>query len=344
MERSAAPPRESGVLVQAVDAGTGAALSDDRLTVRYLVRSPITLDATAVDRVPASEPYRLAHEVSADSLVVEVRLEAPSYHRVDTVFSVPRGATAGPFTVRMARDLGRQAGRARPSSPPPAAQGGRRPSDQGASPTPAGGGASESAGPTDGIDRTALNAGNRAFRREDWSAAKAAYLRMEPPSDRTGAYAREYQEALVRRGISHIRLGEWGGAMEVLEEAVSFDFAGSRAYLLLGESQCTVGLVEAGRQTLGRISGLDAVPDGERPEALAMAEYHRALCSQRTFEDAEGALELLRAGSRTINEFESFLERGEPLAPSSPRVDSAVTDARARIEAIQTRLREVGGR
>ena len=78
-------PEPSEVVLQAVDAGTGAALTDGQLTVRYLVRSPITLDASAVDQVSSSEPYRIAHAVAEDSLVVELRLEARSYHRLDTV-------------------------------------------------------------------------------------------------------------------------------------------------------------------------------------------------------------------------------------------------------------------
>ena len=97
------------MVLQAVDAGTGGGLSNDRLQVRYLVRAPITLDSSAVEEIPATEPYRIEHEIAEDSLVVEVRLEAPSYHRVDTVLAVARGSSAGPFTIRMTRQLGRQA-------------------------------------------------------------------------------------------------------------------------------------------------------------------------------------------------------------------------------------------
>ena len=100
-------PEQSEVIVQAVDAGTGGALTDEQLTVRYLVRAPITLDASAVEQISASEPYRIAHAVSEDNLVVELRLEAESYHRLDTVLTVPRGASAGPYTVRMTRRLER---------------------------------------------------------------------------------------------------------------------------------------------------------------------------------------------------------------------------------------------
>ena len=100
-------PEASEIVLQAVDAGTGAALSDDRMTVRYLVRSPITLDASAKERVLSAEPYRIEHLVAEDQMVVELRLEASSYHRLDTVLSVVRGSSAGPFTIRMVRRLDR---------------------------------------------------------------------------------------------------------------------------------------------------------------------------------------------------------------------------------------------
>ena len=65
-------PEVSEIILQAVDAGTGAALSDDRLTIRYLVRSPITLDASATEQVSSGEPYRIEHPVAEDRMVVEV--------------------------------------------------------------------------------------------------------------------------------------------------------------------------------------------------------------------------------------------------------------------------------
>jgi len=47
----------------------------------------ITLDAAGLERVSSLEPYRVEESVAEDSLVVEVRLEAASYHRLDTVLA-----------------------------------------------------------------------------------------------------------------------------------------------------------------------------------------------------------------------------------------------------------------
>ena len=96
-------PEAAAILVQAVDAGTGAALSDAEMTVRYLVRSPITLDASSVVQVTSLEPYEIRHVIQEDTLVLEMRLEATSYHRLDTVLAVPKGTTAGPLTMRLSR-------------------------------------------------------------------------------------------------------------------------------------------------------------------------------------------------------------------------------------------------
>ena len=100
-------PESSEILLQAVDAGTGGALADAQLTVRHLVRFPVTLDESAVESVPVGEPYSISHPISWDSLVVEVRLEAASYHRLDTVLAVARGGTTGATTLRMTRRLTR---------------------------------------------------------------------------------------------------------------------------------------------------------------------------------------------------------------------------------------------
>lgn len=329
-EASAGPPEESAVVLQAVDAGTGGALSNDRLTVRYLVRSPITLDASAVEEISATEPYRIEHEVGEDSLVVEVRLEAPAYHRVDTVLAVARGGSSGPFTIRMTRRLGRQAGgETRPSRTSDEA----RPTPSRPEPSPSGAEA-----PGGGTDRPAMRAGDRAFDRGDWSSARAAYQRMESPDGTSGAYAREYQAALVRKGISHINLGEWGSAMETLEEAVTFDSVNPTAYLRLGQAQCAVGMIEVGHQTLAELRRLPSVPS----HALALARYQDALCAQREFESAEGTMARLQTGSQAIQELEAFIEEAEALSPVPAEVDSALTDARARIEEIRGELRGAG--
>lgn len=108
-EPLAGPPRTSALRFQAVDAGTGAALVDPRVTVRYLVRTPITVDASAVEEIAATDAYEITQAVGSDSLVVEVRLEAPSYLRLDTALAVARGASVGPLTLRMTRRLERAA-------------------------------------------------------------------------------------------------------------------------------------------------------------------------------------------------------------------------------------------
>ena len=314
-------PEPSELVLQAVDAGTGGALSDDRMTVRYLVRSPITLDASASEQVPSAEPYRIGHPVAEDLLVVEVRLEAPSYHRLDTVLSVTRGASAGPLTIRMARRFDRVAvGRREPTTRP--------------SPTPT--------DPDAGIDRTALRAGNRAFRSGDWAAAAAAYARMEKPERNSGTYADEYTLALVNRGVSHINLGEWGGALEALEEAVRLDSAGPSAFLRLTQAQCAVGRTDAGRATLNDL-GRRALPASEQASTLALTEYQRAMCSQHEFGQVESAIEVVRTGGRAIQEFNAFIELGEAVRPATAEVDTAVADARSRVERIRERMRRLRG-
>ncbi|MBT4186491.1 MAG: hypothetical protein HOE14_04695, partial [Gemmatimonadales bacterium] len=63
-------PESSALSFQAVDAGTGAALTDNRMTVRYLVRAPITLNVAAVETVLSGEPYELSHDIAEERLVV----------------------------------------------------------------------------------------------------------------------------------------------------------------------------------------------------------------------------------------------------------------------------------
>lgn len=115
------PPQASALSFQAVDVGTGSALVDPRMTVRWLVRTPITLDASAVEEVAATEPYEITRSVGSDSLVVEVRLEAPSYLRLDTALTVQRGGSVGPLTLRMTRRLDRAASNAGPTGARPGA-------------------------------------------------------------------------------------------------------------------------------------------------------------------------------------------------------------------------------
>ncbi len=322
------PAEQSEVVLQAVDAGTGAALTDGQLTVRYLVRAPITLDASAVDQVSASEPYRIAHAVAEDNLVVELRLEAQSYHRLDTVLTVARGASAGPYTVRMTRRLDRTAATGRPKP----AGGGRATSPSSAP--------SQPADPDAGIDRAALRAGNEAFQAGDWVAATSAYLNMVEPPRRTGVYARAYQQALVRQGVSHINLGEWAGALNALEEAVTFDSPGFNAYLTLGQAQGEVGRSDDGRQSLDRIEAASSsIPAGDRPVVLALVAYQRAVCGQGDFERAESALQRVQMGSLTIQAFEAFIEQTEALNPQPARLQQAAGNARRRIAEIRDRMR-----
>ena len=348
-DAQATDPQRSELALQAVDAGTGAVLTDGQLTVRYLVRTPITLDASAVDQVSASAPYRIAHAVVEDSLVVELRLEARSYHRLDTVLTVARGASAGPFTVRMTRRFDRVAatGEARPV----AGTGGARPAAGGVradTPPPADAQPSQPADPqpsqpTDpdvGIDRTALQAGKKAFQAGDWVAATRAYLNMVEPRRRTGTYAREYQRALVQLGVSHINLGEWAGALNALEEAVSFDSPGFNAYLTLGQAQCAVGRTEDGRRSLDQIDAMASTfPAGERPVVLAFVAYQRAVCSQRDFERAEGAMQRVQSGAATIQAYEAFIEQGEALNPVPTQLQQALRNARRRIADVRDRMR-----
>jgi hypothetical protein len=320
-----------------VDAGTGAALSDGEMTVRHLVRFPITLDEARVDRVPSTEPYSIQHAVAWDSLVVEVRLEATGYHRLDTVLKVARGGSVGPVTLRMARRLGGQPAQAqaRPGGVRPAQPGGAAP----AQPTPT----TQPADPGDGIDRTALRAGNQAFQQEDWAAATNAYMNMPSPPRGTGAYADEYAQAKVRQGRSHINLGEFGGALDALEEAATYPGAGYQGFLYLGQAQCTVGRFDEGRATLDRIATMEgSITAGDRPVAAALAAYQKAGCAQQEFNRAEEPRDILRLGAAAIRAYEEFQRAGTSLVGSSPDMAAAVEDSFERIEAIRTRMRGGG--
>ncbi len=330
-------PESSELVFQAVDAGTGSALRDARMTVRYLVRAPITLDASAVELVSSTEPYRIVHEVAEPDLVVEVRLEADSYHRVDTVLSVPRGESAGPFTIRMARRLGQAAesggAPTRPVDGRTAAAAQPEPT-QPVTTQPA-------APPTTGtVDRSALDAGNRAFAQDDWFAATTAYQRMPAPADPSSAYAQEYARAMVRRGVAHINRGEYGGALEALEAAVGFDDPGFEAYLRLGQAQCAVGRGEEGRgnfAALGR--DVNRMPPVERPFVSAMIEYHKGLCSEADFDRAEATMDRVRTGAAAIRGYEAFLELAGNVSPTSSELQAAIDDATQRIAAVRQRIR-----
>jgi hypothetical protein len=335
-----ADPENSEIVFQAVDAGTGAALTDPEMTVRYLVRAPITLDASAVERVSPTEPYRITHPVAHDSLVAEIRLEASSYHRLDTVFAVARGASAGPFTVRMARRLGRaaaaggrvgagdtrtQAAPSRTEAQPPAAQ-----------PEPV------AVDPDAGMDWTPLRAGDRAFQSGEWVRATTAYQHMQEPQTQSGSYAPAYQQARVRQGISHVNLNEWGSALDPLEDALTFPSPGHAAYLYLGVAQCVSGRMDAGRQNLAEVEGLRSTIDPrERSTVDALLAYHRAICSQGDFglyQRSEDAQQFTLSAARAVQEFNAFIELAEALRPMTPQMETAIQDARRRIEAVQNRM------
>ena len=323
-------PEAATLLVQAVDAGTGAALSDPDLTIRYLVRSPITLNASKVERVTPLEPYEIRHIIQEDALVVEMRLEAGSYHRLDTVLSVAKGSTAGPLTMRLSRRLD-LAARGQPEPEP-------EPAREAAPPLPAGGRGTlpdVSRGP----DRTALVSGNRAFERGSWLEATEAYARMALPADADSEYGREYQEALLRRGVAHMNRAEYGAALEVLESAAAYGTPGFQTFLRLAAAQCAVGRTEEGRGTLAQLErGLNRRTPNEQLLVDALIDYERGLCSHGEFDRSETTRERVRTGSAAIQELQAFIDFGERIEPVPPVVQAAIEDARGRIELIRRRM------
>lgn len=333
------PAEDSRLVFQAVDAGTGGALTNDRMTVRYLVRRPITLDATGVEQVSSTDPYRIAQPVAEDSLVVEVRLEAASYHRLDTVLAVARGDEAGPFTLRMARRLARAAGGGAPASGGGAPTGGGQPAVSGgaAAPpeAPAGGGAP--------MDRTALNAGNRAYQAGNWVQAVAAYEGLQLPQGASAADTRDYQQARIRQGIAHLNRSEYAAALDALEEAAGLAIPSGAANLRLAQAQCAVMRVDEGRRTLSNVERLAPQLDArERASALAMVQYVNALCGLGDLDRAQAALDKVRVGNRIIQELQSFVDRAATVSPPTEDLTAAVTDAQKQIDAIRARMRRGG--
>lgn len=342
LRTASGPPEASEIVFQAVDAGTGAALADDDLTVRYLVRAPITVDATATEAVPATEPYHIRHEVAEDSLVVEVRLEAPSYHTLDTVLAVPRGASAGPLTLRMARRLERTAAEAEPSPPEPQRP---APPSKPAETAPAKSAPRPSTPPPSSAsaERTAMEAGDQAFRAGRWRAAVDAYDEMTAPGDRSSAYAAAYEAALVRKGIANINLGAYGGAIEALREAVGMGLPDARAHLRLAQAECAVGRITEGKQTLEGIRTMGAsIPDRQKPLIRALAEYRTGVCTQGEIEKAPTTIGRVRVGSQAVREFQAFFQTAAGISPSPPELDAAVADAHRRVEQIRQKMRGGG--
>jgi hypothetical protein len=329
VEVAAPTPEPSEVVFQAVDAGTGAALLDSAMTVRYLVRSPITLDATAVERVASAEPHHISHEISEDRLVVEVRLEAPSYYRLDTVLSVARGGSTRPHTLPLSRRLERTAaagGPARPAAAPP-------------EPAPAPPRRASPGSPT-AAARATLQVGDRAFAAEDWVGAIEAYERLPEPRQSSGEYARLYQRALLRRGVAHINRGEFGNALEVLESATRSEAALPDAFLRLGQAQCAVGRAEEGRGTLAEVARTVGRLDGaESARVTALITYQRGVCRHGEFDRAETTRERIRTGSDAIKELEAFLLSAGEVAPRPAELETAVADAQRRIQLIREVVR-----
>ncbi len=91
------------------------------------------------------------------------------------------------------------------------------------------------------------------------------------------------------------------------------------------------------------MSELGARPVGERASVLALVEYQRAMCSQYDFGRAESAIDVVRSGGRAIQDFNTFIELGGAVLPSSTEVDAAVADARRRVEQIRERMRRLRG-
>ncbi|MDX1492564.1 MAG: hypothetical protein R3253_00715 [Longimicrobiales bacterium] len=305
------------LVLQVVDAGTGSILRDEEMTVRYLVREPIVFDVASVDRVSTSEPYQISHQVAHPNLVVEVRLEADSYHRLDTVLAVPKGATAGPLTMRMSPRLDRVA-ETPPVDPEPA------PSQPATTPETAG--------------RTAMRAGDLAFNRREWLEASEAYQRMPAPSDDMSEYGRDYLEAKIRQGVAHINRSEFGRALEIFEEVTDMEQPGPTAYLRLAQTQCAVGRVEEGRGTLALVdrarNRLGAV---EQSTVAALIAYQRGVCSHGEFDRAQTTRERVRTGAQAIQELNAFIEGARRMSPVPQEIVNAVEDAEQRVEDIRRR-------
>lgn len=312
-ETRAGAMESTALVLQAVDAGTGSALSDAEMTIRYLVRAPIVFDESAVERVSSIEPYEIEHPVNESELVVEVRLEAESYHRLDTVLAVPRGQSAGPLTMRLSRRLGRTAAVPEPTRPDP---------------EPSGGPAA--------VDRSAMLAGDRAFRQESWLEATEAYQRMPAPPNELDEYGRAYRDAKVRQGTAHVNRSEFGRALEIFEEVAEMQDPGAEAYLMLTQAQCAVGRNEEGLGTLSLLGRLrNQMPPLEQNRVSAMIAYRRGTCYHAAFERAETTRERVSTGSDAIEQLNAFSQGAREMSPVPPDVARAVEHAERLVGEIQ---------
>lgn len=307
------------LVFQAVDAGTGSALADAEMTVRYLVRAPIIFDIASVESVPSVEQYEISHEVGEDDLVLEVRLEAESYFSLDTAFTVPRGTTAGPLTMRLSRRLERVVD----ATPPPVTPTNTTPD---VVPTSADRG------------RVAMQQGDRAFNSEQWLEATEAYQRMPRPNDETDEYGTAFIQARVRQGIAHINRSEFGRALEILEDVATMQNPGPDAYLRLAEAQCAVGRTEEGRGTLSQVGrARSRMTPVEQSYVSAMIAYSRGVCSHGEFDRAETTRDRVRSGAQAIQELNAFVEGARAMSPVPPAVYNAVQDAERRVADIRRR-------
>jgi hypothetical protein len=70
----------------------------------------------------------------------------------------------------------------------------------------------------------------------------------------------------------------------------------------------------------------------------ALINYERGLCSQGEFDRAQTTRERVRTGSAAIQELQAFIDFGERIEPVPDVVQSAIGDARGRIEDIRRRM------
>jgi len=304
------PPQRTELSLLPVDASSGEEIEDGEFTVRYLVRTPITLDDAEVVEVPSDEPFRIAHAVSSDSLTVELRLESASYHTTDTVFSVAYGGTGGPFRVRMEPTEARTA--SRPTTP--------RPTPVNTAPTPT------------RTDRGPMLDGDEAFQQGQWRQAADAYRRMPSPNQGDTLYARLYPGALVRLGIASINLGEWQRAEQALTRAVEVDPRDYTPVFYLGQVQCALRKFDRGRSTLDQVANRE-ISQEQRGIVLSLVDYQLAVCSYAEWE-AAGAANRAAAARRARIELEEFIRIAQPLS-RVPQVQAAIADARSRLERLR---------
>jgi hypothetical protein len=162
---------------------------------------------------------------------------------------------------------------------------------------------------------------------------------MPLPEDADSEYGREYQQALLRRGVAHMNRAEYGAALEVLESAADYGSPGFQTFLRLAAAQCAVGRTEEGRGTLASLErGLNRRSENDQLLVGALIQYERGICSHGEFDRAQTTRERVRTGSQAITELQGFVEFGERIEPLPQVVQTAVVDARNRIETIRRNM------